>query len=128
MDFSKVPGVIQFFTPKDLTDEYADTVIESPSHFRYWLPTRMVIDRPGMQVPHDGRFWKTPYWVVNGKMVSLEELKQRGIMGKDRVMLMEVYENTGSENDVRYRLTGYALTTDTQKVIRTMVGDFSLDR
>lgn len=123
VDFSKLPGVIKFFTPQELTDEFVNVVVESPSHFRYWLPTTVTIDYPRYDVPHDGRFWRVDYWVVDGQVLSIQELKSRNITGRDRVMLMEVYRNEGDEDHPKHRLAGYVLTTDVRGVTRALYGD-----
>ena len=111
-------GAIEFFDPQDLPDDLANVVIESPSHYRFFLPTQITFTFPNQAVPRDGRYWKTNLWMHNGKEISHQEAKEQGLNFRTlpRIMLVEIYANT-SENGVDYRKIGYITTTDPKAVI-----------
>lgn len=77
----------------------------------FYVPTEIVIDKPGIYAPKAGRKWKTAYakYFHCGQCAFMEVRLGKAKSSYDRnVWLTEVYQNEGDDGHTNMVLVGYA--------------------
>jgi len=86
----------------------------------FYVPTQVVLKKPGVVVPHQGRFHRTNLYVNkdgSGPVMRYEGLLDkpgfRGTLDYEELVLTEWYENESVEH-ADYRLAGYVLLMESK--------------
>jgi len=94
--------------------ENVDTTIFKRKHCEVPVPTEIVITgQPAVYAPQQARYYPLSLWEYKGELLSYSELAAlpqfRGTSHYDKAMLVEVWENYGSDGHVMYQHVGYRL-------------------
>lgn len=79
------------------------------------IPTQIVITKPGVYVPEQGRCWPTHQWEYKGQILNYEELIKataadggfQGTANYPQIYLYEVWIDQGDDGHTAYRCVGY---------------------
>ncbi len=81
---------------------------------QFFVPSEVVIDKPQFVVPKVRRQYKTNLYLLEGKVVDYDTLKNtpgfKGTHYHAEVVLQEVWENWGDDGHTDYKLVGYRFT------------------
>lgn len=90
----------------------------------FYIPTQIVIKDVDSYVPIQARYWEIDRWLYEGQIVTYEFLQKlpnfRGYGNYTQLYIIELWEDVGDDGHIEQRLAGYALTDDTETIIKEM--------